>query len=318
MNIRPLESLTKEELIELIKHERGHNDMVNDNAPAIDKTSDSALNAKYTDAYISGYVVACNFAASLAAEAWVNHVFHTGLDGLIERCKNMEQVLLEKAQACQESGRYKQTTQELVKHEHIADTRKMVQGEWKLVPVEPTKEMKTAAICAEVYQDSPIDTGGITWAEIAKIYKAMLAAAPQTGRISDDWKETSPDIKAIKKGDMRVINGVLMTCTDPEIGRWQGSAPQRAEPCATCNDMGAVGNILNAEPCPDYPPASTTVKDCLTVEPTDSEMLDWIENNARIDPDMSGNHTYWPTSFGKQIRGRNLRDAITKRMRGEE
>lgn len=108
MNIRKLEDLSKKELIEIIRHERGHNedalDMVNDNASAINKTSDSALNAKYTDGYISGYVVACNLAASLASEAWVNHVFHTGLDGLIERCKNMEQVLLEKAQACQDSG----------------------------------------------------------------------------------------------------------------------------------------------------------------------------------------------------------------------
>lgn len=36
---------------------------------------------------------------------------------------------------------------------------------------------------------------------------------------------------------------------------WQ---PLPAEPCQTCNDQGAVGNILNAEPCPDCstPPAS--------------------------------------------------------------
>lgn len=29
-----------------------------------------------------------------------------------------------------------------------------------------------------------------------------------------------------------------------------------AAPCPTCNDQGAVGNILNAEPCPDCTPAS--------------------------------------------------------------
>lgn len=188
MNIRPLESLTKEELIEIIRHERGHNDMVNDNAPAIDKTSDSALNAKYTDAYISGYVVACNFAASLAAEAWVNHVFHTGLDSLIERCKNMEQVLLEKAQACQESGRYKQTTQELVKHEHIADTRKMVPGEWKLVPVEPTEAMNISA------RDWSIGKYGKAIGTDASdgCYKAMLEAAPQPDHIPGAKKMVEP------------------------------------------------------------------------------------------------------------------------------
>lgn len=54
----------------------------------------------------------------------------------------------------------------------------------------------------------------------------------EPSRVPDYWKESSPDIKTIKKGDMRVINGVLMTCTDPEIGRWQGSAPQPAELCA--------------------------------------------------------------------------------------
>jgi hypothetical protein len=35
---------------------------------------------------------------------------------------------------------------------------------------------------------------------------------------------------------------------------WQ---PLAADPCATCNDQGAVGNILTAQPCPDCtPPAS--------------------------------------------------------------
>lgn len=218
MNIRPLESLTKEELIELVKQERGdHN--------GDDKTSDSVLNAKYTDGYISGYVVACNFAASLASEAWVNHVFHTGLDGLIERCKNMQQVLLEKAQACRAQG-----------HGHVLFyPLAMIPEGWKLVPVEPTEAMNIAA------RDWSIGKYGKAIGTDASegCYKAMLAATP-------------------------------------------------------------------------------TIKDCLTAQPTDSEMLDWIENNARIDPDMSGNHTYWPTSFGKQIRGRNLRDAITKAMRGEE
>ena len=33
--------------------------------------------------------------------------------------------------------------------------------------------------------------------------------------------------------------------------------PLPAATCATCNDQGAVGNILTAEPCPDCtPPAS--------------------------------------------------------------
>lgn len=51
----------------------------------------------------------------------------------------------------------------------------------------------------------------------------------------------------------------------------------------------------------------------------DSARLDWIEMNARRDPDMGGNHTWWPTSFNKTIRGPSLRDAIdnARRVGGE-
>lgn len=45
--------------------------------------------------------------------------------------------------------------------------------------------------------------------------------------------EPLPDIRYIAKGDMRFIDGQWMTCTDPEIGRWQGSgSPVTAEPVA--------------------------------------------------------------------------------------
>lgn len=51
----------------------------------------------------------------------------------------------------------------------------------------------------------------------------------------------------------------------------------------------------------------------------DAERLDWIEKNARRDPDMGGNHTWWPTSFNKAIRGPSLREAIdhARRIEGE-
>lgn len=49
----------------------------------------------------------------------------------------------------------------------------------------------------------------------------------------------------------------------PDATRLEGSEvptlwqPLPADPCQTCNDQGAVGNILTAEPCPDCtPPAS--------------------------------------------------------------
>ena len=53
-----------------------------------------------------------------------------------------------------------------------------VNGGWKLVPIEPTQEMKTAGIGAEVYQASPPSTDSLTWEEAAAIYAAMISAAP--------------------------------------------------------------------------------------------------------------------------------------------
>ncbi|GAB3188657.1 hypothetical protein [Hydrogenophaga aquatica] len=50
---------------------------------------------------------------------------------------------------------------------------------YKLVPVEPTPEMKTAGIAVEVYPESKPEIGALTWAEVKAIYSAMLAAAPQ-------------------------------------------------------------------------------------------------------------------------------------------
>ncbi len=43
-------------------------------------------------------------------------------------------------------------------------------------------------------------------------------------------------------------------CWPVNPSHWQ---PMPVPPCQTCNDQGAVGNVLNAEPCPDCtPPAS--------------------------------------------------------------
>lgn len=50
----------------------------------------------------------------------------------------------------------------------------------------------------------------------------------------------------------------------PHAARLEGSEvptlwqPMPADPCLTCGGQGAVGNILNAEPCPDCTPAPTS------------------------------------------------------------
>lgn len=57
---------------------------------------------------------------------------------------------------------------------------------WKLVPVEPTQEMKTAGISVEVYPDSPPELACLTWAEAKAIYQAMLDTAPPAPAQQDD------------------------------------------------------------------------------------------------------------------------------------
>jgi len=65
---------------------------------------------------------------------------------------------------------------------------------WKLVPEEPTNEMKTAAIGVEVYPESQ---ACLTWEEARAIYESMIAAAPQPehdrmtkedAQAMQDWK----------------------------------------------------------------------------------------------------------------------------------
>jgi len=43
------------------------------------------------------WAAACRMAADISREAWTNHVYATGLDGMYDRCKQMQQVLLEEA-----------------------------------------------------------------------------------------------------------------------------------------------------------------------------------------------------------------------------
>ena len=42
----------------------------------------------------------------------------------------------------------------------------------------------------------------------------------------------------------------------------------------------------------------------------DAGRLDYIQKNARCDPQMDGNHVWWPTSLNKTLRGPTIRAAI--------
>lgn len=150
---------------------------------------------------------------------------------------------------------------------------------------EPTVEMKKAGC------QVPLNKVGRHNA----CYKAMLAAAPQPGHVPDAGKMVEPSATfgmnlleriahhKIQKGDMRFMNGILMTCTDPEIGRWQGSEH----------------------------------------EPNDTEMLDWmIRKNAAVEHypfhPIDDKFLVVNPSDDTLTSASNPREAIAKAMRGEE
>ncbi len=63
------------------------------------------------------------------------------------------------------------------------------------------------------------------------------------------------DTEAMHEAMLTGVFGVV-----PQAGR-------AAAPCKTCNDQGAVGNVLNAEPCPDCSPASVAPGDAQDEQP---------------------------------------------------
>lgn len=75
-----------------------------------------------------------------------------------------------------------------------------------------------------------------------------------------------PDWRLIQKGDQRIINGQVMTCTDPEIGRWQGSGPQQpvsgADELTAFEASGLTHNLRRN----DTPGLNHTYADAFTEE----------------------------------------------------
>ena len=50
----------------------------------------------------------------------------------------------------------------------------------------------------------------------------------------------------------------------------------------------------------------------------DAQRLDFIAANARHDPDMGGQHAWWPTNFNQALRGPTLRAAIDAVIKAKE
>lgn len=64
---------------------------------------DAALWDANAEGHMTGLRVGLLEGAGIIREVYVNHIFHTGAKGFEDRCKNAEQVLLEKADAAHES-----------------------------------------------------------------------------------------------------------------------------------------------------------------------------------------------------------------------
>lgn len=108
-----------------------------------------------------------------------------------------------------------------------------------------------------------------------------IESAPKDGTEILAWREdcgqfiakyTSADAFPMTQDELDAMDEETLFAKDwftqwPDATRLDGSEaptlwqPLPVDPCATCNDRGAVGNILNAEPCPDCTPASVAPGD---------------------------------------------------------
>ena len=92
----------------------------------------AAASAEPTNQYQAGYAAACRMAADLAFEAYRNHVYADGLDGLSKRCEQMRQILLTDADNAQaqpsgNSGELTDTYTPVLTPEQIDQVRRSMQ-----------------------------------------------------------------------------------------------------------------------------------------------------------------------------------------------
>ncbi|CAB3909771.1 hypothetical protein LMG26842_05807 [Achromobacter dolens] len=114
-----------------------------------------------------------------------------------------------------------------------------------------------------------------------------IESAPKDGTEILAWREdcgqfiasyTSADAFPLTQAELDAYDEATLFAKDwftqwPDATRLDGSEvptlwqPLPADPCPTCNDQGAVGNILTAQPCPDCAaPGVSTVEDAQAPE----------------------------------------------------
>ncbi|SIT25264.1 hypothetical protein [Achromobacter sp. MFA1 R4] len=166
--------------------------------------------------------------------------------------------------------------------------------QWKLVPVEPTPEMWAAVNKLDDEMAAGAYDG--KGASIEQVWNCLVDAAPGAPAI-DGWLDIASAPKTGRTlllgywnshGKWRTVRGQWMSaeyigrewedpdgveagwfetaveaddepnCWPVNPSHWQ---PMPVPPCLTCNDQGAVGNVLNAQPCPDCPPPASAQDD---------------------------------------------------------
>lgn len=155
------------------------------------------------------------------------------------------------------------TADQMREYARAALAAKPVPEGWKLVPVEPTHDMKRAAIDVEI-GDPEDRIIMMTFEEARAVYRSMLSAAPPASQPAEG---VEPYAYAVYFPDQptEVLVHDLDELTDDltnrehSITKLYTTPPASQDPCKTCRGVGLVGGHMQdgsgyGEWCPDCNP----------------------------------------------------------------
>lgn len=151
-----------------------------------------------------------------------------------------------------------------------------------------TKEMENYSYFSSnpgVSQDDYEEIAAEIAADIQAARRAPAAPVPQgwklvpaevTKEMQDAW-DSAPQDEDADDEFYGAYRAMLAAAPQP---------PEAAPDCLTCNDHGAVGNILNAEPCPDCTPAAEAAPVQMPEPDSYKHVLDTTEGIAGNQPEV--------------------------------
>lgn len=102
--------------------------------------------------------------------------------------------------------------------------------------------------------------------------------------IAEHWED--PDDAEAGWFETAVEADDVPNCWPVSPSHWQ---PMPTPPCQTCDDHGAVGNILTAERCPDCSPPAPTSHPIPTGATGEDDIVQRLRDNADLDAAEDGN-----------------------------